>query len=138
MTKRTRNEYRQRRELTAAGWEITQTDRVCFNGGSESNRHFVAKSQVAWFLSQQGYRIDSEVQNDSETAEADIIAYGNDEPAFVVEVETGITDEITEKKLEQFYHNEPFCEVYLLEVNDMPEDRNEQLKWVQNELGGEL
>jgi hypothetical protein len=78
------------------------------------------------------------VQNQAETAEADIVAYGNDEPPFVVEVETGLTEEVKERKLEQFYHNTPFCEVYLMEVNELPEDRAEQLDWVLDTVGGEL
>lgn len=138
MTKRERNEYEQRRELLDSGWKVDKEDKVCFNGGSESNEHLIAKSQVAYVLSEQGYRIDSEVQNKDGTAEADIVAYGNDEPPFVVEVETGLTEDVKERKLEQFHHNTPFCEVYLMEVNELPEDRAEQLEWVLDTLGGEI
>jgi len=134
MTKRTRQEFEQRRELNAAGWKVDQEDKVCFNGGSETDRHFVCKSQVAWLLSYNGYRVDSEVVNEDETAEADIVAYGNGEPPFVVEVETGITKETTDKKMQQFFYNEPFCEVFLLEVNHLPEDRSKQLEWIAKEL----
>jgi hypothetical protein len=138
MTKRERNEYEQRRALQDAGWRVDRQDKVCFNGGSETNRHYTAKNQVAYVLSCQGYRIDSEVQNQAGTAEADIVSYGNGEPPFVVEVETGLTEEVKEQKLEQFYHNTPFCEVYLMEVNELPEDRAEQLDWVLDTLGGEI
>jgi len=71
-----------------------KTDSIRFNGGSETDRHLVCKAQVAWFLSQQGYRICSEVKNDAGTAEADILAYGNGEPPFIVETETGLTDDV--------------------------------------------
>jgi len=138
MTKRTRQEYEQRRELQAAGWKIDQQDKICFNGGSETNRHFVCKAQVGWLLSYNGYRVDSEVVNEDETAEADIIAYGNGEPPFVVETETGVTQEVKDKKLDQFFYNEPFCECYIVEVNAMPEDRAEQLDWLMGELGMNL
>jgi hypothetical protein len=136
--KRRFDEWNSRRMIQDANWKLDKENKVCFNGGSETNRHFVAKSQVAYFLSQQGYRIDSEVQNQSESAEADIVAYANDEPPFVVEVETGLTAETKERKLEQFYHGTPFVEVYMLEVNELPEDRSDQLEWIQDELGGEL
>jgi len=138
MTKRQRDEYEQRREIQDSGWKLDKEDKICFNGGSETDRHFCTKAQVGWFLSQQGYRIDSEVVNQAETAEADIVAYGNGEPPFVVECETGITDEIKAKKMEQFYHGTPFCEVYILEVLNLPEDRAEQLEWLEGELGGSL
>ena len=133
--KRQWDEYSQRRELNAAGWRIDQEDKVCFNSGSETNEHFICKAQVAHLLKCDGYRIDSEVSNKDETAEADIVAYGKGEPPFVVECETNITDEVTDKKLEQFYYNEPFCEVFLIEVQDMPVTRPEQLTWLAEELG---
>ena len=136
--KRRRNEFEQRRELQDAGWKVDQEDKVCFNSGSESNKHFVTKAQVGYLLKTNGYRVDSEVQNQDGTAEADIVAYGNGEPAFVVECETGITEKITEKKLDQFYYNEPFCECYMVEVNNMPEDRAEQLTWLAEQLGVEV
>lgn len=136
--KRRYNEYSQRRELQDAGWKVYQTDSIRFNGGSETSAHMACKSLVGWFLSQQGFRICSEVENQSETAEADIVAYGNGEPAFVVECETAINETIRSKKLDQFYHGEPFAECYLLEVNDLPLDRMEALEWIQNQLGGEL
>jgi len=138
MNKRQHQEYEARRKLQAGGWQVGQTDKIAFNGGSETNRHMVAKSQVGWYLSYNGWRIDSEVPNEKETAFADIIAYGNGEPPFIVECETGITSEIREQKLDQFYYMEPFSEVFLVEVNDMPEDRAEQLAWINDQLPGEV
>jgi len=138
MSKRTRNEYKERRAIQDAGWKLDKENKVCFNGGSETNRHFVAKSQVAYYLSNQGYRVDSEVCNSDGSAEADLIAYANSEPPFVVEVETGLTEETKQKKLEQFYENTPFVECYIFEVGEMPENRLKQLEWIQNKLGGEI
>jgi len=138
MTKRQHDEYTQRRELQDSGWKVYQKDSIRFNGGSETSAHLTCKALVGWFLSQQGYRICSEVENQSETAEADIIAYGNGEPPFIVECETNINETVRSKKLDQFYHGEPFVECHLLKVLDMPVDRMEALEWIQEQLGGEL
>lgn len=138
MTKRERDEYQQRRELNAAGWDVRKRDSVAFNSGSESPEHITCKALVSWYLKQQGYRVSTEVENQDGTAEADIVAYGRDEPAFIVECETGITDAIREKKLSQFFHNEPYCEAYLLEVENMPDSIDEIIDWIQAELGGSI
>lgn len=137
MTKRTRLEYDGRVALQNAGWDITKTDSVAFNDGSETNRHFVAKAQVAFYLKANGWRIDSEVEHKERGDVADIVAYGREDPPFVVEVESGITDDVREKKLQQFYRGEPFCEVFLLEVHDLPEDRAQQLTWIHQQLPGD-
>jgi len=60
--KRTRDEYRSRRAIQDAGWKLDKTDKVEFNDGSETLRHAECKLRVAWFLRQQGYRVDSEIE----------------------------------------------------------------------------
>lgn len=137
MNKRTRDEYTARSELQSQGWPISKTDRIQFHGPGETNAHFLAKCQTGYFLSSQGHRIDSEVQNEYTGATADIIAYGKEKP-FVVELETNITPKTTEKKLEQFYEGEPFVECHILEVTDFPDDRHAQLEWLSEQLGGSL
>jgi len=46
--------------------------------------------------------------------------------------------EDSEKKMDNFYYNEPFSEVYIIEVNDMPADHMEALAWIDEQLPGEL
>lgn len=138
MSKKQRTEYIARNELVSQGWEIEKGDRVCFHSAGESNQHFVCKAQAAYFLGEQGYRVDSEVENQYSGAIADLVVYGKDEPPFVVECETGVTPQVKTRKLEQFYHDEPFCECFILEVQDLPEDRAGQLEWIAANLGGEI
>jgi hypothetical protein len=136
--KRAHNEYKHRRELQSAGWRVDKTDKIEFNGGEESLRHIECKARVAWYLREQGYRVDSEVVG-PDGQELDIAAYGlSDEPPFGVECVTGLTEDVTEQKLEQFYHNTPFAECYLLEVTEMPDTPADAIDWIQDRLGGSL
>lgn len=89
---------------------------------------------VAYVLRDRGFRIDSEVVNDKGDSEADIVAYGKDGECFVVECETDITSDVKAKKLNQFYHNQPFRECFILEVEDAPSDVDDLHEWVENQL----
>ena len=137
MNKRTSLEYQGRNELRHHNWDVTQTDNIAFNSGYESNDHWIAKAQVGFYLKRNGWRVDSEVEHKERGDVADIVAYGRDDPPFVVEVETEITEEIREKKLKQFYRGEPFSEVFILEVSDLPADRATQLDWLDRQLPGD-
>jgi len=135
--KRTSLEYQGRNELRHSGWQVTQQDNVAFNSGYESNQHWIAKAQVGYYLKRNGWRVDSEVEHNERGDVADIVSYGRDDPPFVVETETEITDEVREKKLKQFYRGEPFSEVFILEVNDLPAEREKQLDWIDRQLPGD-
>lgn len=134
MTKRSRDEYEGRQQLQRSGWDVQKRDSVAFNGGSETRKHYHAKAATAFVLRDHGYRVDSEVENADGSAEADIVAYGHDNDCFVVELETEITDDVTTKKLNQFYHGQPFRECFILEVTDAPYDIDELHEWVEEQL----
>jgi hypothetical protein len=128
-------EYSWRNELKRNGWDISKTDSIQFNSGSETTRHIVCKSLVGRYLKHEcNLRIDSEVTH-PERGEIDIVAYGEESPPFAVEVETNVTDDVTSDKLERYYEGTPLREVYILELLDMPTDWNEAYQWVAEELG---
>lgn len=132
--KRSHREFSHRRELEAAGWQLRQRDAVAFNPGSETVRHAVCKMLVAFKLREKGYRVDTEVPKEG-VGEIDVVAYAApDEPAFAVECETSPTDETLNDKMERYYHNEPFRDVFVLVVNDMPENILDALAWVEDQL----
>jgi len=139
--KRDHAEFSQRRDLESAGWRVEKGRGIRPNDGydgTENDAHFFVKCVVGWHLIQNGYRVDSEVSKDG-VGEIDVIGYGKaGGPPIAVECETDLTQNVRETKLEQFYHNEPFAEVYLLEVNKIPTAWHQAREYVQNELGGEL
>lgn len=138
MTKRSRVEYEQRRELQNCGWKVTQRDSVAFNSGSESQKHYQTKCAAAWVLRERDYRIDSEVeitQAQDTIGEVDLLGYGRDDgDIIVVEAETAPTKEVITDKLDRYYHNQPPREVFVIDTNDCPTDFIESIEWVRGEL----
>lgn len=132
-TKRTHDEFKSRREIQDSGWKLEQTDKVEFNSGSETVKHVVGKSLVAKVLKDRGYRIDSEVEKDG-VGEIDIVAYGKDNDAFGVELETSPTEEVVSDKIERYCYGEIWRDVFVLNLNEMPVDMLEAKSWIENQL----
>jgi len=132
MNVRTQREFHHRKTLRDAGWDVPQRDAVAFNSGSESARHFFAKCAVAHHLKQEGYRIASEV--DGPTGEIDIVGYGTEDEPIVVEVETDVSDDVTRDKLERYVFGQPFRDMFLLDVDEMPTEMDEALAWIDEQL----
>jgi len=132
--KREYAEFSHRRELQDAGWKLRQRDAVAFNSGSETVKHCVCKMLVAKALKERGYRVDTEVVKDN-VGEIDIVAYGvSDEPAFGVEVETSPTEDVISDKLSRYHDGEPYRDVFVINVSEMPVDMLEAYNWVQDQL----
>jgi hypothetical protein len=132
--KREYREYEHRRELEAAGWKVRQRDAVAFNSGSETVRHAVCKMLVCYKLKERGFRVDTEVGKE-QAGEIDIVAYGvSDEPAFAVEVETNPTKDVVSDKIARYHDNEPFRDVFILNVSEMPKNILNALAWVEEQL----
>jgi hypothetical protein len=133
MSKRKFNDWNARKELDEAGWDVSKTDSVKFNSGSETLSHANLKLTVAWYLKQEcGYRIDTEVEMGS--GEVDVLAW-RESDIIVVECETSPTDAVVSDKIKRYVHDEPPRECFVLNVNDAPEERSTCYRWVQEELG---
>jgi hypothetical protein len=123
------------RELQDHGVEADSQNKVCPNVGSESFRHLLAKSVVAHIALNNGYRVDSEVNIKGN--QMDLLLWGNRERlTLCVEVETSPTEEVKQSKLEQYVKGVPAIDdMYLLNLNEMPESRLEVLEWASDQLG---
>jgi len=133
MNKRTRREWEHRDTLKKAGWKVPKRDAVAFNGGtSESAAHFFAKCAVAFVLKQDGYRVASEVEGP--TGEIDVVGYGTEDEPIAVEVETNPSEEVVQDKLSRYVHGQPFRDMFLLDVDELPETFDEAVEWVREEL----
>jgi hypothetical protein len=133
MNKRTRQEYDHRTTLRDAGWAVSQQDMVAFNSGSETLDHYCAKALAAWVLKQEGYRVGSEVEKDG-VGEIDVIGYGTDDPPIAVECETDISDEVIRDKLERYVWGEPFRDLFVVAVDELPAERDAALEYVRESV----
>ena len=133
MTKRQYDDWRGRQRLTDAGWNVSKTDSIQFNAGSETFRHLVAKSAAAFYLKHdQGYRVDSEVTH-PERGEIDILAWNADD-IIAVECETAPTEEVITDKLERYYEGTPIRDVFVINVTEMPAEILPAYEWIVGEL----
>lgn len=132
MNARTRREFEQRKVLRDAGWDVPKRDAVAFNSGSETLEHFLCKAIAAYELRDQGYRVASEVEGIG--GEIDLVAYGTEDPPIAIEAETNPTDDVVSQKLEQYVWNQPFRDMFLLDVGSFPTHIYEARGWVSEQL----
>jgi hypothetical protein len=127
------------RELHNAGVPVQKHDTLRPNAGSETFRHQVAKLAVLNIGKANDYFVSSEVQL-SNGYEADMILWSNpDRLTYVVECETGWTDETTAKKIERYVQPySPIDDMLKVEVNDVPENSLDILGNVSDQLGLDL
>lgn len=135
MNKRTRDEYDDRNALQKEGWRVHKPDSVKFNSGSETKAHLATKTAVAYILREKGYRISTEVTNETGDSEIDVVAYAGDGKPFGVEVETDLAREVKLDKIERYVKsNDIIRDCFFLEVLDAPESFSECCEWVSGEL----
>jgi len=127
------------RELHKAGVPVQKHDQIRPNAGSETFQHAVAKMAVGHIGKANDYFVSSEVEL-SNGKEADIVLWGNpDRLTYVVEAETGWTDETTAKKLEQYVTPyTPIDDMLKVEVNALPENSLDILENVSKQVGLEV
>jgi len=130
--KRKWNDWNTRKELSREGWEVAKQDSIKFNSGSETLAHADLKLVVSWYLKQQGYRIDTEVEMSN--GEVDVLAW-TAEDIIVVECESSPTQSVVSDKIARYVENEPPRECWVLNVNDAPQELHNRYKWVAEELG---
>lgn len=131
---RTKKECTDRHKLRQAGWDVSKTDTIQFNSGSETYAHLCLKSAAAYYLKKElNYRVDSEVENPG--GEVDILAYGHpDRNPIVVEVETSPTEEVIADKIERYVKGQPVRDLFVLNPNDISKSVMEPLELVEAEL----
>lgn len=121
MNARTKREFSQRKAMQDAGWGVSLTDYVAFNGGkdTESFEHFMSKAAIAWVLKQQEFRVASEVEGPG--GEIDLVAYALEDPPLAIECEKDMTEETMQDKLERYVYGQPFRDMLPVDVDTMPD-----------------
>lgn len=134
MSKREKAEYKDRHALRNAGWDVSQTDKIAFNGGEESPEHLFLKAGAAYHLKQTlDYRVDSEVSMPA--GDVDVLAYGHpDRNPIVVEVETNATEEVVEDKLQRYIRGEPPRDMFVLDPTQLESNVREPLEHAKQNL----
>jgi len=128
-----KSDYEREQWLKAHGWDV-QDNSVRSNAGSETVRHFVCKSLVVHYLRQQGLSVTTEAAH-GDRGQVDILCHGPDDGApFAVEVETAPTAETIKDKLDRYVDGSPLREMFVLNVNEMPEHTLDAYAWVSSQL----
>lgn len=137
MTKRQHDRYERLRELQSAGWQVTKGNAIRPNSGSETQSHWQAKAAVAYVLEDRGLGYSSEVTNDETGATIDILWHGPaDGSPVAIEVETKPTRDVISEKIEKYVTGEPVRDVFILAVEDCPDNFTEAVEWAEEELFG--
>lgn len=128
------NQLAEYRELKDHGVEVTKTNSIEFNAGSEISAHVVAKALVGHLGVSNGYRVASETQ--CVNGEIDVCLWGHpDRLSYAVELEHSPTDDVVESKLQRYVHETPLDDMILLNLNDMPQRRLDALEWISKQIG---
>ena len=112
MTKRKQIEFQARKELINHDWDVSKTDSVEFNGGSETTSHFIGKALAAQVLREHGYRVSSEVKHPLR-GEIDVLAYGED--IIAVEIETDPKPDVIKDKIKRYVEGTPIRDIFVIE-----------------------
>ena len=136
MSKRTKIKHRAYRQLKNEGIQVTKSNQVRPNPGSETYSHFRCKACVAFLGQINGYWVSSEVDFPN-GKEADILLWGHeDRNTLVVECETSIDDIVKQEKLNNYVKGfESIDDMLMIEVLDLPENAHQTLGFVSEQLG---
>lgn len=128
------NQLSEYRELKDWSVEVSKTNSIEFNSGSETGTHVLAKAIVGHLGVSNGYRVSSETQ--CPKGEIDMVLWGHpDRLSYAVELEHSPTKEIKQSKLERYVLGTPLDELCLININNLPKDRHKALAWIGEQLG---
>lgn len=123
------------RELKDAGANVSKTNSIEFNAGSETAKHLVAKALVGDIARKHGYRVSSEVGVPS--GEIDTLIWGHPKrQTYAVEVETSPTNDVVSSKLNRYVRQvEPVDDLVLVNLSELPMDMLAAREQIAQELG---
>jgi hypothetical protein len=128
-------EWSEYRALKDAGWQVTKTNQVRFNGGSETVEHSVAKMLAAHAGKEAGYRVSSEVEHDTR-GEIDVLLFGCDSRiSLAVECENDVQDDVVEDKVDRYVRGTPIDDIAVIAVDELPENIPEAYEEIKTVLG---
>jgi len=136
LTKPQVTEYR---NLKDTGVDLVDTNRICFNEGSEQVPHAVAKQLVGLLGIRSGYRVDSEVpiENDQTLdGETDVLLWGHEQRlTYSIECEQSPTRETIDRKVDQYVRYTAIDDIQVLNLNKLPAEMLDAYGWIGAELG---
>jgi hypothetical protein len=136
MTAKEQRRYKEYQSLRREGVLLRKPVQACtilFNSGSETTPHRVAKTLCAEAMNNAGWVVDAEIE--MQDGEADLIAWGRrDYPTWCIEIETDPPEGVVNDYLEQYVHNTPIDDLCVLRIEDMPNEMDAALGWVEQQL----
>jgi hypothetical protein len=128
------NQIADYRELKDHGVEVTRTNSIEFNSGSETATHVTAKALVGHIGLSNGYRVNSEVHVPQ--GDIDMVLWGHPERlSYAVELEHSPTRETVESKVDRYVDQTCLDEIVVINLNDFPENYLEATEFIADELG---
>lgn len=127
------------RRLKDSGVEVSDTNRVCFNEGSETAPHVSLKALAGLVGIRNGYRVDSEVPIDNteyENGETDVLLWGHESRlTYAVEIETSIAPGTKNRKLDKYVRETAIDDMQIINVTQAPSNMVDAFGFVASELG---
>lgn len=133
--KRRFDKARSYRELQDNGVDVSKTNGIEFNAGSETWRHVVTKAAVGYIGRRYGYWVSSEVEVPQ--GEIDVLLWGlPDRNVWACEVETDVTEATKQDKLRRYVlEQEGIDDMILIDVDEMPETLSNAVEYVNAQMG---
>ena len=86
------------------------------------------------YLRQKGLRVTTEAEH-GDRGQVDVLCHGPPDGApYAVELETSPTEKVVTEKFKKYIENSPLREMYLINVNDCPENILEAYQWICEQL----
>jgi len=134
LTPNQRSEYRELKDYSV---EVETWNHTEHNSGSETIPHAVAKHLVGVVGVRNGYRVSSEVSVPE--GDIDVCLWGHpDRLTYAVEVETGLTQDVKESKIDRYVKQTPIDDIIFIEATSLSMDMVEAASEIAEELGLEL
>jgi hypothetical protein len=119
--KRQHDAWQEEQSLSDSGYMIEGRRCVRFHAADETLKHRTAKLASAHVLHEEGYRVESEVEQ-TDGPIADILAYGHeDRKPIVVELESDCTDSLKRENARR-YTVGIVRECFTIDVEELPWD----------------
>lgn len=133
--KRRFDKARSYRELQDHGVEVSKTNGIEFNHGSETWTHVVAKAAVGYVGRRYGYWVSSEVE--VQQGDVDCLLWGlPDRNTWAVECEQNVSEDVKQDKLRRYVLEQPgIDDMILIDVDEMPEELSTAVKWINAQMG---
>jgi hypothetical protein len=123
------------RELQTAGWDVSKTNQMAYNGGSESEHHAAVKMLVGLAEKEAGYRVTGECTH-PERGEIDCLIWGNpDRLTLAIEVESNPDEDVIEDKFDRYVDGTPIDDMIPLNLENMHPNVNHCYGYINEVLG---